>query len=466
MIPLTLGALADVVGGETYGEDDVLITGVSIDSRSIRPGDLFVPLVGDNVDGHDYIPAAMAGGAAGYLCGAAQQDAHDQTGGGVIVDDPLDALTGLGYWIRDEVDPIVVAITGSNGKTTTKDMTAAAIAAGRVTVANPGSFNNEIGLPLTLCLLTADTEILVCEIGSRGIGHIAQVTPVLRPDIAIVTTIAGAHIGEFGSMDAVVQAKSELIEGLVPGGVAILNADVPACAAMAEVAPGRVVTFGLNHTADMRPDSVTYDGRARATMHLGDLAIALPLPGSHQVGNALAALAAAREVGVALPDAARGLSDATVSRWRMEVSHTAAGVTLLNDAYNANPDSTAAALDTLARMAADGRRWAVLGYMAELGDHAGEGHREVGARAVAAGIDGLVVVEARAQGIADGAREAGFTGVIVTAADVGTAADEIIVRVAPGDVVLVKASRSVGMERVATALVDAHRDDQAEGNTS
>ncbi len=456
MIPLTAEMLADIVGGELGTPTGLEITGVSIDTRTTKPGDLFVPLVGEHSDGHDWIADAMAAGAAAYLCADSRPEALDGPDGAIIVDDPLDALTGLGAWVRDEVAPIVVAITGSNGKTTTKDMAAAAIGAAKVTVANPGSFNNEIGLPLTLCLLTAETEVLVCEIGARGIGHIAGVMPVLRPDVAIVTTIAGAHIGEFGSIEAIVEAKSELVEGLGDGGVAILNADVPAALGMRELAPGPVVSFGLGPEADMHPDEVTFDATATATIRIGDVTVTLPRPGVHQVGNALAALAAAQVVGVPLADAAAGLSAAGVSRWRMEVTVTPDGVTVVNDAYNANPASTIAALDTVAAMSVTGRRFAVLGFMAELGEETASGHREVGAHLVGSGIDVLVVVQERAADIAAGARDAGFVGSIDIVEDVAAAGALLDATVSPGDLVLVKGSRSAGLERVADALLAAH----------
>jgi len=454
MIPLAVAAVADIVGGDLVSDSDTRITGVSIDSRGVMAGDLFVPLVGEHSDGHDWVEAAVEAGAAGFLCDEAHADLAARLPGGIVVDDPLDALTGLAAWVRDEVDPIVVAVTGSNGKTTTKDLTAAAIGAARVTVANPGSFNNEIGLPLTLCLLTAETEVLVCEIGARGIGHIAEVMPMLRPDIAIVTTIAGAHIGEFGSLAAIVQAKGELVEGLSEDGVAILNADVPEVTGLAERSPGRVVTFGRAATADLHPDEVTVDEAGHAVLTLGEVTVRLPRPGLHNVGNALAALVAADVVGVPRDVAAAGLAAAGVSRWRMEVTTSPDGVVVVNDAYNANPQSTVAAIDTLASIRTDGARWAVLGFMAELGDQTGPGHRTVGAHLAEAGIDGVVVVEARAGAIADGAREAGFAGRILEAADVAEATDTVAGLVAAGDVVLVKGSRSVGLEVLAATLLE------------
>jgi UDP-N-acetylmuramoyl-tripeptide--D-alanyl-D-alanine ligase len=459
VIPLGLDAVADVVGGELVRDTGGVVTGVSTDSRTAKPGDLFVPLVGTAGDGHDFVEAALRAGAVGYLCAADHPGGlPDLLPGAVVVDDPLDALTGLGAWVRDEVDPAVVAITGSNGKTTTKDMTAAAVGAGRVTVANPGSFNNEIGLPLTLCLLTPETEVLVCEVGARGEGHIAAVMPLLRPDVAVVTTVGGAHIGEFGSIEAIARAKAELVAGLGPDGVAVLNADNPHTRGMAAAAPGRVVLFGQAADADVRPDAVEVDDSATATLTVRGATARLPRPGLHQVGNALAAVAVAEVLGVPLEMAVPALSAAGVSPWRMEAARTAAGALVLNDAYNANPQSAVAALDTLAAVRAGGRRIAVLGYMAELGPEEDAGHRQVGAHAAAVGVDVLLVVEPRAAAIAAGARDAGFTGPLLQAPDVAGAARILAAELpggppSAGDAVLVKASRSAGLERVAAALL-------------
>ncbi|MEE8602312.1 UDP-N-acetylmuramoyl-tripeptide--D-alanyl-D-alanine ligase [Euzebya tangerina] len=459
MIPLSPEAVADIVGGELIGAGTGEVTGISIDSRTTRSGDLFVPLDGEHTDGHRFISSAQAAGAVAHLCAAAQ--APSVAGpGAIVVDDPLDALTGLGAWVRDAVDPLVIAITGSNGKTTTKDLTAAAIGAGRRVVANPGSFNNELGLPLTLCLLQPDTEVLVCEIGARGIGHIAQVMPMLRPDVAIVTTIAEAHIGEFGSIEAIVQAKGELVEGLDPGGVAILNADVPACAGLAQRAPGRVITVGRSGSADLSPDAVEADDHAVVTMTVKGQRVRLPLPGQHQVTNGLLALAAAEIAEVDLETAAEGLASAAVSRWRMEIS-TVGGVTIVNDAYNANLDSMRAALATAAGMRVDGRRIAVLGFMAELGDRTESAHRTVGEVVAESGVDRLIVVEERAVAIAQGAQDGGFDGPLDVVADAAAAATAVTGSVTAGDLVLIKASRSAGLEAVAQRLTDHLTDGEA-----
>lgn len=461
MIPLPLTAVADIVGGSllTHGAAAAIVSDVTIDSRTAVPGSLFVALPGSRTDGHAFAGAACAAGAVGVLAeldraaGLAEQDG---VRGVIAVDDPADALLALGVWVRETVDPLVVTVTGSQGKTTTKDFAAAAIAAGRRVVANEGSYNNELGVPLTCCALQADTDVLVAEIGARGIGHIAALAGLLKPDVSIVTMVSPAHIELLGSIEAIAEAKSELVEALGADGVAILNADDHRVAAMAGRTSAAVVTYGEHAEAVWRAHDVTLDGAAHArfTAHgpTEQVKVALPLPGRHNVGNALAALAAAAACGVDPSSAADGLAQAAVSRWRMELHTRADGVRILNDAYNANPVSTAAALDALAVLPA-ARRWAVLGFMAELGALTETAHREVGAHAAALGLDRLTVV-GDASPIADGARAAGFIGALDLVADVEEATELVAAALTEGDAVLVKASRSVGLERLAVTLTE------------
>lgn len=457
MIDLDLGPLAEIVGGELVDPADArrVVSAVTIDSRTVTEGALFVALPGEHADGHDFVADAAARGAAGALVAAGRP--LPDVPGLVVVDDPADALLGLGVWLRETVDPVVVAITGSSGKTTTKDLTAAAVGAGRRTVANVGSYNNELGVPLTCCRLEADTEVLIVEIGARGLGHIAALAQPLAPDVAIVTTVGPSHLELLGDIGTVARAKAELVAALGPDGTAILNADDPRVAAMAADAPGRVVTYGVEHDADWRAVDVRVDALARPTFRVrrgGEtVEVRVPLPGAHNIGNALAALAAADVCGVPPAIAAAGLADAAVSHWRMEVGRTPDGVTVLNDAYNANPASMRAALDTLAAVTADGRRWAVLGEMAELGAGSQAAHAEVGAHAAAVGVDGLVVVGDRAAPLARAAAAAPRPPQeVVAVADPQAAVAALRERLRPGDVVLVKASRAAGLERVAAAL--------------
>ena len=457
MIALTVEQLADVVGGDLAGAADpyAVIDDVVIDSRRARPGSLFVALPGEHTDGHHFAADAAARGATAVL--VAEGRDLDPDVPAVVVDDPADALLGLGRWVRETVDPTVVAVTGSSGKTTTKDLIAAAVGAGRAVVASAGSYNNDLGVPLTCCRLTLGSEVLVAEVGARGLGHVARLAALLEPDIGVVTTIVGAHLELFGDVATVAQAKGELVEALDAEGLAVLNADDPRVAALAGRTHARVVTYGVHADADWRAQDVRVDALARPTFTVRGLEVTVPLPGEHNVGNALAALAVADAVGVPLEAAARALATAAVSRWRMEVVHTRDGVTVLNDAYNANPASVGAALRTLAQVDTGGRRWAVLGTMAELGRASVEEHDRIGRLAIRLGVDGLVVVGPEARPIRNAADLEGFYGqgdlyMVDRAEDV---AGVLSGRLRTGDVVLVKASRAVGLERAADDLVAA-----------
>lgn len=457
MIPVTLEQVGDIVGGELADPADAgrRVDDVTIDSRTARPGSLFVALPGEHVDGHAFVGDASGRGAAGYLCRVGADVGSPPAPGRVVVDDPADALLGLGAWVRETADPTVVAVTGSSGKTTTKDLVAAAVSSGRVVVANEGSYNNELGVPLTCCRLDLRSEVLVAEVGARGIGHIERLASVLAPDIAVVTMVGAAHLETLGDIDAVARAKSELVTALGPAGLAVLNADDERVATMATVAPGEVRTYAVSADADWRARDLAFDELARPTFTAvgrgagAQVRVTVPVPGEHNVSNALAAVAVADAVGVDLPSAAAAIATAPVSHWRMQVLPGRGGVTVLNDAYNANPPSVEAALRTLAAMRTEGRRWAVLGRMAELGTGGEEAHERIGRLVAGAGIDRLVVV-GDAAGIARGAESAGLDARSVDDAD--AAVDAVAGGVGPGDIVLVKASRSVGLERVADAL--------------
>jgi UDP-N-acetylmuramoyl-tripeptide--D-alanyl-D-alanine ligase len=470
MIALSLAQIADIVGGELRDASAArrTVNGVTVDSRTVGPGALFVALPGTRTDGHRFVAAAVTAGAAGALVAADRADDIVADAPVVVVDDPADALLGLGAWVRDTVDPLVIGITGSNGKTTTKDLIAAAGRSRRM-VANVGSFNNELGVPLTCCRLEADSELLVCEIGMRGSGQIAELAGLLRPSIGVVTSVAEVHLELLGSIEAIAAAKGELIEALPPDGVAVLSADDPLVAAMHARTRARTVTFGRSQAADWRAREVVLDDDARATFTLespyGGAVVRMPVPGLHNVGNALAALATTVEAGVDLADAVAGLEQATVSRWRLQLQRVA-GVRVLNDAYNANPTSVAAALETLSRLPSDGRRWAVLGTMAEIGVTSEREHRRIGAVTAALGIDGLITVGPVAAAIRDGANAADPDGAASrwSVADSEAAATLLAASLTKDDVVLVKASRSAALEGVVAAL--EHRLSMANGVAS
>lgn len=446
MIPLTLGEIATMVGGKAVGDSCVTVTAPAVlDSRRAEPGGLFVAFAGEHADGHDYAEQAGRAGAVAVL---GSRPTPLPT---VVVADIRSALQRLaaGVVARLRHGVTVVGVTGSQGKTGTKDLLAAVLSGAGPTVATTGSLNNELGVPLTMLRARATTRFLVLEMGARHVGDIAELTGLVAPDIAVVLNAGVAHLGEFGSRAALARTKSELVRGLATGGTAVLNADDPRVAAMRALTDGPVVTFGHSARADVRVLDLALDrlGRASCTLRTAAASahLTLPLIGAHQALNASAAAAAAVAAGLPLGLAIGGLATAALSPWRMEPRGLACGATLLNDSYNANPDSARAALDAL--LAVEGRRRiAVLGEMRELGDASAAEHRAVGAYA-AARADLVAAVGQAARPIADGAG-----GRAVVLADNGAAVDWLRDRLTDGDVVLVKASRGARLDEVAAAL--------------
>jgi UDP-N-acetylmuramoyl-tripeptide--D-alanyl-D-alanine ligase len=445
---MSVAQVAGITGAalDAVPDPGALVTGpVVIDSRAARPGGLFAALPGEHVDGHDYAAAAAAAGAVAVLatrpCGAPA----------LLVPDVPAALAALAAAVvRALPDLTIVGITGSAGKTTTKDLTAQLVETLGPTVAPRGSYNNEIGHPLTVLGVTGETQYLISELSARGPGHIAALCQVAPPRLGAVLCVGHAHAGEFGGIEQVALAKSELPAALPADGVAVLNADDPRVAAMAARTAARVVTFGTERGAGGRPDvraeGVTTDELGRASFTLvtpaGAAPVRLRLHGAHHVSNALAAAALAAELGMAPGAIAAGLSAAVArSRWRMEVTERDDGVMIVNDAYNANPESVRAALAALADMTAGGRRgFAVLGQMTELGEESQGFHEEVGRLAAQAGVAALIVVGEAAGPILAGTKS------------VPAAARALEQRLSADDVVLVKASHSVGLQAVALAL--------------
>ncbi|MFF2849450.1 UDP-N-acetylmuramoyl-tripeptide--D-alanyl-D-alanine ligase [Streptomyces sp. NPDC058001] len=468
MIALSLAEIARVVGGQTHDIPDpsVRVTGPVVrDSREVVPGSLFVALAGERVDGHDFAADVVAAGAVAVLA------ARPVGVPAVVVDDVQTALGALARAVVERLGATLVALTGSAGKTSTKDLIAQVLRSKAPTVFTPGSFNNEIGLPLTALSATDETRYLVLEMGARGTGHIRYLTGLTPPRIGVVLNVGTAHIGEFGSREQIAEAKGELVESLPPegenGGIAILNADDPLVRAMATRTKARVVLFGESDEADVGAKNVrlTDNGQPAFRLHTpsGYADVTLRLYGEHHVSNALAAAAVAHELGMSVNEIALALSEAgTLSRWRMEVTERRDGVTVVNDAYNANPESMRAALRALVAMGATarergGRTWAVLGPMAELGDEALTEHDAVGRLAVRLNVSKLVAVGGReAAWLRMGAYNEGSWGEeSVHVSDAQAAIDLLRSELRPGDVVLVKASRSIGLERVAMALLDA-----------
>ncbi len=467
MIRRSLADIARVTGGELHGVDaagaaSLEVTGpVVTDSREAGPGSLYVARVGERMDGHDFVADAAGRGAVAVLASRPVGELP-----GVVVPDVQAGFVALA---RDLVDGLpgltVVGVTGSSGKTSTKDLLASVLAATGETVATAGSLNSEVGVPLTVCRVTDDTAFLVVEMGARGVGHIRYLTEIVPPRVGVVLNVGVAHLGEFGSREAIGRAKAELVEALPADGTAVLNADDSVVAAMAARTRARVVTVGratgadgAGRRADLRAEDVVLDGAARPSfvlVHAGArVPVTLAMHGEHHVDNALAVAAVGLACGMGLEQVGEALAAARpASRWRMEVTERPDGVTVVNDAYNANPDSTRAALRALAGMSAGRRSFAVLGSMLELGAESDAEHAGVGRDAVEHGTDRVVVVGDVARPVLDGALAAGAdTGRVSWVPDVEAAHELLAAELAPGDVVLLKSSRDAGLRLLGERL--------------
>jgi len=464
MIPLTLKEIADLTGGRLHGTDDagaaaLVVDGpVVTDSREAGPGGLYVARVGETMDGHQFVGDARSKGAVAALTTREVDELPC-----VVVDDVQEGFAALARGvIAAHGELTVIGITGSSGKTSTKDLLASVLSSAAPTVAPVGSLNSEVGVPLTVCRVTPDTRFLVVEMGARGIGHIEYLTGIARPQIGIVLNVGSAHVGEFGSREAIGRAKSELVAALEPTGLAVLNADDPIVSAMAAATPARVELVGEAPEADLRATDITLDAAGRPSFTVsgrgvdGEVRVTLPLHGEHHVGNALAVIATALECGLPMDAVAASMATATpASRWRMEVTDRPDGVTVVNDAYNANPESMRAALKALVAMGHGRRTWAVLGTMLELGDESTTEHDAIGRLAVRLNVSRLVVVGETARPMATGAQHEGSWGDEATWVPDADAAFDLLSReLAPGDVVLLKSSRDAGLrwlgDRLAT----------------
>lgn len=465
MIAMTLAEIASAVDGTlrldgTDATADTVVTGsVTTDSREIADGDVFFAKRGEFDDGHRFAPAAADQGAAVLVV----EHPVDVTAPQVVVADTVDALGALATEVvrrvRSHGRLRIVGVTGSNGKTTTKNLLREILHGRGSTVASRKSFNNEVGGPITALELTDDTEFLVAEMGASAVGEIARLVRMAHPDVGIVLKVGLAHAGEFGGIEQTVRAKSEMVTELTPGEVAVLNVDDPRVVSMAALTAARVVWFGLGEGADVRATDIVVHARgteftiaapdgASARLRFGVL-------GEHHVMNALAATAAALELGVPLPDVVEALESVTLAeRWRMQLMGGRDGITVINDAYNASPDSMAAALKTLAQVQAPGTRTiAVLGEMSELGEFSGEEHDRIGLLAVRLGISQLIVV-------GQGARRLHITAINEGSWDGESAyvetADEayelVVSSARPGDTVLVKSSNSAGLRHLGDRL--------------
>ncbi len=457
MIATTIGEIVAAVDGTPAGVDpSAVVTSVTSDSRLATTGSLFIALAGERADGHDFTASAVERGAVAVL-GTRVTEAPT-----IVVADVLQALGRLARFHMDRLPRLtVVGITGSVGKTTAKDLTAAVLEAAGPTVSPPGSFNNELGLPLTVLEATADTRYLVLEMGARGKGHIRYLCEVAPPTIGVELGVGTAHLGEFGSTQAIADSKAELVEALPTTGTAILNRDDDLVTSMADQTKAAALWFGQSvgsdvTARDVRPDRLD---RSAFTLHTpeGSAEVELQYVGEHAVPNALAAAAVGVAVGLDLASIAKALTGAAPrSRWRMEVTERPDGLVVINDAYNASPESMRAALKSLKTIAAGRRCWAVLGEMLELGDRSVAEHDAIGRLAVRLDVQRLVVVGEGARPMYQAAGLEGSWGQeSMFVPDVEGALGVLRTELRSDDVVLVKASRAVGLESVASEILAA-----------
>ncbi|MFF5227219.1 UDP-N-acetylmuramoyl-tripeptide--D-alanyl-D-alanine ligase [Dactylosporangium sp. NPDC000521] len=450
MIPFTVAEITAVVGGTLHATDlpaagAAVVDGpVEYDSRKVGPGGLFVAFAGAKVDAHDFAAKAVADGAVAVL-GSRPVDGVPT----IVVEDPRAALGLLARAVLERRDDItVVAVTGSSGKTSTKDLIAALLRTAGPTVATTASENNELGTPYTVLKVAADTRYLVLEMGSRGAGHLRYLCEIAPPDVSVVVNVGTSHIAEFGSLEGTTLAKGELVEALRPDGLAILNADDERVRSMASRSAAPVRLVGESELSDVRATDVVDLGRGRFgfTLHLpgaDPVEVRLDVAGRHQVGNASLAAAVASHAGVDPATIAATLGDLEgLSSRRMDVFDRADDVTVIDDSYNANPASMAAALRALVAVAGGRRMIAVLGSMAELGEYERTGHEEVGRLAAELGVDRLVAVGEQAAPILHGASVvASWGGDPVLVTDQEAAVALLRAELRPRDVVLVKGSR-------------------------
>lgn len=468
---LTVGDIAAAGGGRILvGDPEWVATSFTYDSRTLEAGACFFALQGSR-DGHDFVHDAFERGAMVAVVSRDPQDPRRPGARALVqVDDPLRTLGACGRVARDQLErATVVGITGSAGKTSTKDLATAALSRRFDVLASPGSFNNESGLPLTLLAGTPRTEVVVAEMGARFAGNIRDLCDIARPTIGVITNVGLAHAEHLGDRDAIARAKGELLDALPDDGVAVLNADDDMTAALAANRAFRIVPVGFtaDQSTGVRVGDVRLDDELRPQFVLtspwGSATIRLDVSGHHQVVNAGMAAAVALVLGVPVDDVALGLADASGSSWRMQLEHSPDGVTVLNDAYNASPASVEAALRSFAELPVRGRRIAVLGEMLELGPLADDEHAKMGRLAAELGVDAVVAVGAGARPVATGARAAGI-GEAVEVTTPSAALSAVVALTSPGDAVLVKASRAVGLEVVADALVSGAADPVENGS--
>jgi len=462
MIPLTISQISEIISGKIVGDKNKLITGAAFfDSRQPVPNGIFLALKGEHVDGHDFALNALQGGAGVVIC------TQEIGANCIVVPDVVEAITKLAAHVRQMLTGMkVIAITGSHGKTTTKDLSKHLLSMMGKTIAPKSSFNNDLGVPITILECTNETKFCILEMGARNLGDISKLERKFLPDLGVVLGVGSAHIGVFGSQEIIASAKSEMVKNLESSKIAILGSYDDLTINMKKLTKAKVVTFGENSNNDVRATDVEIrEGFAHFDLvtSFGRESVALRQAGRHQVANALAAAAIATALNMPIDKISAGLSTAeTTSKWRMEL-HEVAGRLIINDSYNANPESMFAALDSLRLFAQErgGRAWAFLGKMHELGNYSLAGHQEVARKAIDLEIDHLVAIDTKEYQVES---ELGSTEFLLV--ENIESAREIAAGSEAGDVILVKGSRAEGLEKLAELLIGDLNDlpvDKSEG---
>jgi UDP-N-acetylmuramoyl-tripeptide--D-alanyl-D-alanine ligase len=469
----TLAELAHITGGDLHStHPESTVNGFFVDSRSPIPGGVFVAIKGERVDGHEFLSDVHSNGAGLAIVERSFTGAIPEGLPYLTVFDSIAGLGQIAHWARTtKLSAKVIAVTGSSGKTTTKDFIAGILVQLGSTVWAEGSFNTEVGLPLTILRADESTQYLVVEMGMRGLGHIESLTRMAVPDIGVVTNVGSAHIELLGNQENIALAKGELIRSLGPAAWAILNEDDPFVRLMRPSTTANVASFGESPLADYRAVNVQLNSDACSSFTLEFQGqahrVEMHIPGEHQVSNALAAIAAVNCAGVSMTEACQLIGNIEhISKWRMEVTTTDSGVTVINDSYNANPESMRAALKTLVSMSKGRRSIAVLGPMLELGDRTVEEHDSLGRLAVRLDVSLLVCVGDPMKITHLGASQEGSWGDEAHwVPNIDSAISFLSETIKKDDVILVKASRSVGLDRVAEALISGDLSNVSEGHT-
>ncbi|MEY2635317.1 MAG: UDP-N-acetylmuramoyl-tripeptide--D-alanyl-D-alanine ligase [Actinomycetota bacterium] len=450
----TVGEIVRATGGTATMSSSEVVTGIATDSRKLKLGDAYVAIIGEHHDGHDFAEGAVCDGAALCIVSKPVDVPH------ILVEDTVLALGAIAKLHRESLNAKVIGITGSSGKTSTKDMLAQVLANFGETIAPPGSFNNEIGLPSTILRASKDTDYLVLEMGMRGLGHISYLCDIALPSVGAILNVGSAHAELLGGRENIALAKSEIVQQLPEDGTAVLYADDSLVLNSSQSTKACILTFGEGSFADVQISHLTLNEKAQprfdVTYKDETQQVELKLVGEHQALNASAVIAVCLAVGLKFEEICNALNSiSNISKWRMEVTELAGGITVVNDAYNANPESMRAGLKALKAMSEGRRTWAVLGEMRELGDDAAAAHDEIGRLIVRLDVNRLIAVGPGAKLIQMGASQEGSWG--DEAAHVDTLEDALEIlrnEVSPGDVVFFKASRAIGLERVAQAMIE------------